>query len=277
MAPIFGPQKPAQETTRSARDRVLLRARADAYAGDPATGLLDPDHLGAAAEDRPGALAAPDQQLHRPGRQRESVGGCVVAAEDLVAVQQGVQSYALVRVDQPGVDPPGLGPTELALQVLQPGRCGGDLQSTDLVEARLAVGRQAEELLHGVAGEQGHRAGRVGLVDQTRGVRGGTTRGGQRPLLDDGDVGPAAADQLVRQVGADDAGTDDHHTRAAHDRLLLLLDARYGQVSGRPRCWSRYAAPGAGRASAPPGTGPAPRRRGRRWPARRDRRCGRPG
>ncbi len=207
-------------------DGVLLHTRADAYPGDATAGLLDPDHLGAAVEDHAGAPTASDQQLHRARREREPVGGRVVATEELVAVQQGVQAYALLRIDQAGVDPPGLGPAELALQIGPPGGRGGHLQTTDLIEAGAAVGRHVQQLLHGVAGEQGHGAGRVGLEHQSRSVGGGATGGGQRTLLDDGDVGPATGDQLVGQVGADDAGTDDHHTRAAHDRLLLFLDER---------------------------------------------------
>ena len=54
-----------------------------------------------------------------------------------------------------------------------------------------------------------HGPGRVGLEDQARGVGGGAAGQVQRPLLDDGDVVPAAADQFVGEVGADDAGADD--------------------------------------------------------------------
>ena len=51
-----------------------------------------------------------------------------------------------------------------------------------------------------------------GLVWKTRPGRvgGGAAGHVERTLLDDGDVSPAAGDQLVGEVGADDAGADDH-------------------------------------------------------------------
>ena len=88
--------------------------------------------------------------------------------------------------------------------------------------------------------------------------------GGQRALVDDGDVGPASGGELVRERGADDAGADDDHAGSCH-AAPPSLSHRDSQRNAfirnnrvRPRRWVSR---GPGRFAAPAGT--------RRWPAAR--------
>ena len=132
----------------------------------------------------------------------------------------------------------------LALQLLEPRRGGGDLQPADLVEAARVRPTPRQELLDGVLGEQGHRLRRVGLEDQPRGVGGRAAGQVERTLLDDGDVGPAAGDELVGEVGADDAGADDDDALGVWCAADAMVTPRVWsvRVSGRRRCcapWSR--------------------------------------
>ena len=183
----------------------------------------------------------------RAARARPSLGMCRPPSTSS-SFEQRVQLHALGGVDQPGLDAPRRRVAELALQLLEPLLGCRDLEPADLVEAAEPVLLQGEQLLHGVLREQGHRLRRVGLEYQTRRVGGRAAGHVERTLLDDGDVGPAAGDEFVGEVGPDDAGADDHDAwlQTVGERELVQkpwwidLLGWSGWVSGRRRCWQPW-------------------------------------
>ena len=180
-----------------------------AHAGDPAARLLDAHHAGGALEAGPPRLGAPREGDHRARGLGQAVGRRVQAAEDAVAVQQGVQPDALVRVDERGLDTPRRQPPVPAVQVDQPLGGRGDLQPADLLEAPRAVEIEAGELVDGVGRELRHRLRRAHLEHEPGCVGGRAAGQRERALVDDRHPVDATRGQLVGEVGADDAGADD--------------------------------------------------------------------
>ncbi len=160
----------------------------------------------------------PDLRLHGEDRVGQAVGGDQQSAEYAFAVQQGVQCHAFVRSDEPALHAPGGEPALSATQLGEALGGGGQFEPAHLEEARPAVDIEGTELLDGVAGEFGHGLRRVRLEHQARGVGRGSTGGGERSLVDDGDLGPASAGEFVRQCCAHDTRSDDDHARSRHRR-----------------------------------------------------------
>ena len=181
-----------------------------AHAGDAATRLLDADHAGGALEARPACFGAPREGDHRARGLRQAVGRRVQAAEDTVAVQQGVEPDALLRVDERALDPPRRQPPVPAAQVGQPLRGRRDLQPADLLEAPRAVEVESGELVDGVGRELRHRLRRAHLEHEPGCVGGRAAGQRERALVDDRHPVDATCGQLVGEVGSDDAGPDDH-------------------------------------------------------------------
>ncbi|KAG7150842.1 hypothetical protein HYQ46_000191 [Verticillium longisporum] len=192
MAPTSTPQRPAHEMTMSAGMVPLL------FVMTPVT--------------RPSLRSNPvTGVMPSLGGQSQPVRGDVQAAEDDVLAQQRVQPAARLGADEARLDAPGRRVAVFPLQVLEPLRRLGHFEAADLVEAA-----DREQLLDGVAGKRGQRLGRIRLEHEARRVRCRASRHLQRALLDDGDVGPSARDQLVGNVGADDASANDDDARGGH-------------------------------------------------------------
>ena len=71
----------------------------------------------------------------------------------------------------------------------------------------------AVELLDRPLRQARHRARRVVLEDQARGVRGRAARLPERSLVDDDDLLPARVGEVVGDAGAGDPGADDDDAR----------------------------------------------------------------
>ena len=179
-------------------------------AGDPSAAVFDPDDLRRTSEHRTAGLRASTQRHDGARRLGQAVGLDVEPAENALLVEEGVQLGALLGFDHPCVDAPRGRPPLPAMQLGQPLRGGRDLQTADLVEAPLPVDVEGLELLDRVARQRGHGLGRCGLEDEAGGVGRGSAGQRQRSLVDDGDVVPSSRSQFVGEIGADDAGTDDH-------------------------------------------------------------------
>jgi hypothetical protein len=181
--------------------------------GDLAAGVLDTDYLGRPLEHRAAGFCPPGERNDDTGGLGESVGLDVQAAEDPLLVEKRVELRTFGGVEDAAVDTPGGGPALFTVQVRESLFGGGDLESTELAEAPFAVDVKAHELLDGVSSQFSHRLGRVGLEHEARCVRRRAAGQWQRPLVEDGDLVPAPSCELVGQVRADDAGSDDHYAR----------------------------------------------------------------
>jgi len=102
-----------------------------------------------------------------------------------------------------------------------------------------ALGEDAELLilLDAVRGQRRHLARVVDREDEVRGLAGGPAGVGQRTLVQEHDVAPAEAGQVVDEAVADDAGADDDDARSTRLRAQtnLLGRARAGRRDGRQR------------------------------------------
>ena len=132
--------------------------RAHRDAGDPAPASSIPVDLGAVEVDGTGGHGPPGLELHdRAASASPSVGRVVAADDRLGSINACFRTHS--RRDHPGLDPLRRGPTGLALELLQPGRRGGDLETADLDEAALALGSPSPtSFSHRVAGEHRHRS-----------------------------------------------------------------------------------------------------------------------
>ncbi len=141
------PQKPAAHTTTSASSTPS--AVRTPVTRSPLSRMPSTSVCGSSVAPR--ALGAPGLRFGGPQRLGQPVGRGVEPPEDLVRVDQRVQRRTLGGGEQPALDPPGLRPAGLAVQVGPALGGGGDLEATDRVEGPAAADAAGAELLDGVA------------------------------------------------------------------------------------------------------------------------------
>jgi hypothetical protein len=224
ISPILGPQNPAQEMTMSAG----MRSSPHEHGAHAAACGVDARHRGPIAELDAGAAGALDDEARPLQRQREAVAGRPEAAEHGLGIDHREQPAALVGVDHVRLDAPGPVPARPAVQILQPLGSGRELEPADGKERSDAVGsRQLRVLLDGLLREGGHRLRGVRREHETRGVRRGPAGCREGALLEHERVREPALGELVGEVRADDAGSDDDDAwGGAHEALLQRVRRR---------------------------------------------------
>ena len=203
---------------RDALDAAVL----DAHRGD-----LGVRERGQGAH-RLGLLAAQGPELQ--GVADADARGVEAADEDAL-VDERDQLLDLGRGDQAGVDAPVLRGVDLPSELVH-----ARLGTRDLEAAALGVDVPLLVLARALQRELRHLLVVVGEVQEVGGVAGGAAGVRERALVDEHDVPPAEAGEVVRDAVADDAGTDDHDLRAcrkaAHERCSCGGTGHETRVSG---------------------------------------------
>ena len=186
-----------------------------AHAGHATLDDVEPGHL-RLRRDR--QRADVDRRLahERAGLQRvdDPDPRRVEAGQDLRLVDEGHHRLDLVGRDEPhALDAPRPGSRHAALELFDPLRRSGDLDAA-------ALGEDAELLVlpDAVEREGGHLLGVIGQEDEVRRVPRRATRARQRAFLDEHDVAPTEAGQVVGHAVAHDARADDDDPRSIGKR-----------------------------------------------------------
>ena len=126
IAPMRGPQMPAAHTTMSAgiSPRSVIDALDVAVVGaDVGHGVLAEE--AGSALDRPARLRFRD--AHRVG---QAVRRHVIGADDPGSIDQRPEAGGLVRIDHAAVEPPRLGEVASSVDLREPLRRQGELESS---------------------------------------------------------------------------------------------------------------------------------------------------
>jgi hypothetical protein len=168
-----------------------------------------------APPERPDA-GLPAQRLRRAQRLADAVVGDVQAAQDALRVDERQPPRDLLRAQQLRLQAEGEAAPVAALQLLPALPGGGDLDAAHRVVAGQPVELERRVQRDRAPRETCHRRRRVDLEHEAGGVRGRPAGLPERPLLDDDDVAPAPACQVICQTCAGDAGP--HHDDASAAR-----------------------------------------------------------
>ena len=127
--------------------------------------------------------------------------------------RSGMRSATSRRREQLGVEPVAERAAVAAVELVPALLGRRDLDAADRVEAGQPVELERLSSVDRRPRELRHRVRRVELEHEPRRVRRRAAGLPQRALVDDHDVGPALAREVVGDARADDAGADDHRAR----------------------------------------------------------------
>ena len=125
----------------------------------------------------------------------------------------GTSSLISAGLTQRGrLDPPRLGRHHAPVELLHT-----RLGPRDLDPAALEVDVELLVLAHALLGQRRHLLGVVDREDEVGRVSGGAARVGQRPLVQQGDLGLAQPREVIGDAVAHDARADDHDPLAGRE------------------------------------------------------------
>jgi hypothetical protein len=193
---------------------------------DPPVSHLEPEDLGVRGDlERTHLLGLLPAEGPEPERVRHADAPCVEPAEEDLLVDERDELADLGRGHEPAaLDAPRLRrrhpPTELLHALLGP---------SDLDAAALGVEAEVAVLLGALVRERRHLLVVVDEEEEVRGVPGRAARVRQGSLVDQKQVAPAEAREVVDEAVADDPGPDDDDLRALRE---AHCDALLHSVSG---------------------------------------------